>query len=682
MTKFAADADDRPGASARILVVDDDERNLLALREVLKPIAKVVTAVSGRDALRRLLKEDYAVILLDVFMPGLDGYETAALIRDREQTARIPIIFLSAVNKETEHLIKGYEMGAVDYVFKPVDPMILKSKVSVFVDLYNMRRQVEEQALAEQALLDEMLSTEQAKLDAERALRSAQETHALMIGSLPIILFARDLGADFTPPRIIGGDLEAMTGYSEPPSLERWREHLHPGDADRIAMVYANLPVEGSAAIEYRWRGMSGDWRHFLEQSTVYTDPESGRSEIIGTILDVTQQKSLEAQLVHVGKLDALGRLTGGVAHDFNNLLAAVLGGIHVLQRRLSLGEREERVINEMRHAAEQGAELVRRMMAFARQQELTPASVDPTGLCESVAGLVGHALGGTVVVDWHCAKSGLNLYVDRGQLELALMNLIINARDAMPEGGEIKVSIEPCTPAHRNGPSLRVRVADDGVGIPGDIIAKVTEPFFTTKDSGKGTGLGLSMVAGFAHQSGGSLEIHSAPGKGTRIDLVLPATEAPAARALAIEDGQDSWLDGKRLMLIDDDDSVRVVLAEELRDLGAEVEEFPNGRSAIKAVQSDPARYDLALSDFAMPKLNGLETLRELEKIAPRIKCVLMTGYADDERLTDAPGFTIIRKPIDMHKLNAAFERGEAADELAAHAAPAKPALRAAART
>ena len=682
MTQPAAAVANRPDVTARILVVDDDERNLLALREVLKPIAKVVTADSGRDALRRLLKEDYAVILLDVFMPGLDGYETAALIRDREQTARIPIIFLSAVNKETEHLIKGYEMGAVDYVFKPVDPMILKSKVSVFVDLYNMRRQVEKQALAEQALLDEMLSTEQAKLDAERALRSAQETHSLMIGSLPIILFARDLGAGFTPPRIIGGDLEAMTGYSEPPSLERWREHLHPDDADRITTAYAKLPTDRSAALEYRWRGTNGDWRHFLEQSTVFTDPESGLSEIIGTILDVTQQKSLEAQLVHVGKLDALGRLTGGVAHDFNNLLAAVLGGIHVLQRRLSLGEREERVINEMRHAAEQGAELVRRMMAFARQQELTPASVDPTGLCELVAGLVGHALGGTLVVDWECAKSGLNLYVDRSQLELALMNLIINARDAMPEGGEIKVSIEPCTVSQHNGPSLRVRVADEGVGIAGDIIAKVTEPFFTTKDSGKGTGLGLSMVAGFAHQSGGSLEIYSAPGKGTRIDLVLPATEAPAARALAIEDGEDSWLDGKRLMLIDDDDSVRIVLAEQLRDLGAEVEDFANGRSAIKVVQSDPARYDLVLSDFAMPKLNGLETLREVEKIAPSIKCVLMTGYADDERLTDAPGFTIIRKPIDMQKLNAAFDRGEAAEGPPAHAAPAEPAIRAAART
>lgn len=656
MSELPVDMGTSTGQPARILVVDDDERNLLALTEVLNSIATVVTASSGRDALRRLLKEDFAVILLDVFMPRLDGYETAGLIREREQTSRIPIIFLSAVNKETEHLIKGYEMGAVDYVFKPVDALTLKSKVSVFVDLYNMRRQIEEQALAEQELLDEMLTAEQAKLEAERELRSARETQAMMIGSLPLILFARELGSDLTPPRIIGGDLEGMTGYAEPPSLDQWREHLHPEDRQRISAAYAKLPDDGSCAIEYRWRSTNGEWRHFLEQSTVFTDAHGGRSEIIGSILDVTQQKSLEAQLVHAGKLDALGRLTGGVAHDFNNLLAAILGGIHVLDRRLELGDSEQRVVKEMRHAAEQGAELVRRMMAFARQQDLTPTSVDPSSLCESVAGLVSHALGGTVEIKWTCASSPLNLYVDRGQIELALMNLIINASDAMPEGGEISVAIEPLIGSEGQPQAVRVRVSDQGVGIPAEILSRVTEPFFTTKESGKGTGLGLSMVAGFAHQSGGTLEIDSAPGKGTTIDLILPATEAPALNA-ATQESDGNWLAGKSLMLIDDDDSVRVVLAEQLRDLGAKVDDFATGQAAIDSLRTDPRRYDLVLSDFAMPRLNGVEALAQIEKLSPASRCVLMTGYADDERLIETPDFAIVRKPIDMVKLSAAFD-------------------------
>ena len=162
---------DSPATRARILLVDDDERNLLALSEVLSGIAEIVTATSGREALRHLLKTEFAVILLDVFMPGMDGYETAQLIRSREQTRFIPIIFVSAVNKETEHLMRGYAMGAVDYVFKPVDPVMLKSKVSVFVELYAMRRQIEERARREQKLLDDTMRANLAMFEAENALR-------------------------------------------------------------------------------------------------------------------------------------------------------------------------------------------------------------------------------------------------------------------------------------------------------------------------------------------------------------------------------------------------------------------------------------------------------------------------------------------------------------------------------
>ena len=649
-------------STARILVVDDDERNLLALSEVLKPIGRVVTASSGRDALRRLLKEDYAVILLDVFMPGLDGYETAALVRQREHTAQIPIIFLSAVNKETEHLVKGYEMGAVDYVFKPVDPMILRSKVSVFVDLYDKRRQIEDQAQAEQELREAHYREQLERLKVEAELAESEQRQAAVLKALPIVLYVEEPEVAHRVPQYVAGNFEALTGYSpEATAVEPdfFEARLHPDDRESVTAALRRRLETGTMAIEYRWKCADGEYRHFFDQTVELPRAKGQARRLAGTFMDVSDRKLLETQLVQAQKMDALGKLTGGVAHDFNNLLAAVLGGIHVLQRRLTLGEREQRVVREMRHAAEQGAGLVRRMMAFARQQDLSPTSVEPKSLCESVAGLVSHALGGTVEVEWRCAGKGLNLHVDRGQLELALVNLIINARDAMPEGGVVKVSIEPARQAARGAVQIRIRVEDEGVGIPDDILAKVTEPFFTTKDSGKGTGLGLSMVAGFAHQSGGTLEIRSTVGKGTMIDLYLPATEAPASRQALGTEAEDrgSWLTGKRLVLIDDDDSVRVVLAEQLRDLGAKVDDFASGRSAIASLKASNARPDLVLSDFAMPKLNGLETLREIEKISPGAKCILMTGYADDERLTEEPGFAIVRKPIDMRKLSSAFE-------------------------
>src|SRR5690348_11001602 len=202
-----------PTGRARILIVDDDERNLLALRRVLEDLADVVLARSGEEALRHLLKGEFAVILLDVYMPGMDGYETAQIIRAREQTKRIPIIFLSAVNKETEHLIRGYSMGAVDYVFKPVEPVVLRSKVAVFVDLFAKTKEIERKARQEQALLDANLRANAERLRAEQELRRAEQRQAAIIQSLPMVLYLEPYDADPRVPNYVSGDLQAITGF-------------------------------------------------------------------------------------------------------------------------------------------------------------------------------------------------------------------------------------------------------------------------------------------------------------------------------------------------------------------------------------------------------------------------------------------------------------------------------------
>src|SRR6476619_3955961 len=207
-----------PGGGAeivpRVLVVDDDEKNLLAISTVLEDIGEIVTAKSGEEALRHLLKGEFAVILLDVYMPGLDGYETAQIIRSRDQTKGIPIVFLSAVNKEAEHLLRGYSMGAVDYVFKPVDPIILRSKVTVFVDLFAKTKEIERKARQEQALLDANLRANAERLRAEQELRRTQQRQAAIIQSLPMVLYLEP--CDRTPrwPEYVSGDLQLITGFS------------------------------------------------------------------------------------------------------------------------------------------------------------------------------------------------------------------------------------------------------------------------------------------------------------------------------------------------------------------------------------------------------------------------------------------------------------------------------------
>jgi signal transduction histidine kinase len=620
------------GNGARVLVVDDDERNLLALSEVLEPIAEVVCSSSGRDALRQLLRGEFAVILLDVFMPDLDGYETAALIREREQTARIPIIFLSAVNKETEHLMRGYEMGAVDYVFKPVDPLVLKSKVTVFVELFNMRRQLE---------------------DSERR-------QAAILKALPMAIYeAEDVASEELRRQFVGGDLTRFLGDEAGAVLKgerQWEEWIEP--EDRLHLKEAAAATSDAVTVEYRWTGPDGTKRYILDQR-IGTDDGNAAHHWAGTLLDITERKELEAKLLHARKLDALGQLTGGVAHDFNNLLAAVIGGINILRRRFEMGENERRVVDHMQHAAEQGAALVRRMMAFSRQQDLSPTNVDPTSLCETVAGLVSHTLGGLVTVSWNCRAEGLHLFADRGQLELALMNLIINARDAMPSGGDVKVTIRESKTGPSDRPMLLIRVSDSGCGIAEDTLAKITEPFFTTKDVGKGTGLGLSMVAGFVQQSGGEMRIESEVGKGTTVDLFLPATEAKAAKESRKGESGFAWLADKRLMLIDDDDAVRMVLSEQFRDAGGIVEDYASGQDAIEAVRKEPEKYDFVLSDFAMPQLDGLETLRRINQLAPNARTALMTGNADDVRLSRESQVPVIRKPINLELVASAFRIG-----------------------
>ena len=667
-TRTAPRADQRNAATAaagplpraRVLVVDDDEHNLLAIRTVIEDLAEVETAASGEEALRHLLKGEFAVILLDVFMAGMDGYETAGLIRERDQTARIPIIFVSAVNKETEHLMRGYAMGAVDYVFKPVDPLVLKSKVSVFVDLYEMRLQVEAKSRAEQELRDAAYRAELEKLQIGRELEASRKRQAAIIQSLPIVLYMESQQTTPRRPDFVSGNLEAMTGFSfdeirDRPSL--WEERLHIDDRDRVMMALRERGASGRFSIEYRWKCANGRFKHFHDQAVLLRHDGEG-AEFAGTLTDVSEQRMLESQLIQAQKMDAIGQLTGGIAHDFNNLLAAILGGIHILERRMDFSGRELTVVEQMRHAAEQGAKLVGRMMAFARKQDLTPASVDPVMLCQSVAGLVEHTLGGTVEIDWHCPHSSRNLCVAKSQLELALGNLRLNARDAMPKGGRVSVEIGdyvPPKPAKGVDPDkqrfLCIRVSDEGKGIPDHHLEKITEPFFTTKEAGKGTGLGLSMVLGFAQQSGGRLDIKSRVGHGSTIELILPATDRPvdANKPIPREPGTAKI---RTVLLVDDDEAVRIVLCEQLRDLGMEVCAVADGAAAVTLLR-DGGQFDLLLSDFAMPGLNGADTIQMAKELRPDVRTALMTGYADDESTAAIRDtIPILRKPIDPDEL------------------------------
>jgi PAS domain S-box-containing protein len=653
----------------RVLVVDDDERNLLAIRTVLEDVGDIVIARSGEEALRHLLKGEFAVILLDVYMPGLDGYDTAQMIRSREQTKRIPIVFLSAVNKEAEHLMRGYSMGAVDYVFKPVDPIVLRSKVAVFVDLFAMRKEVQRKAKAEQALLDANLRANAERLRVEQELRLAEQRQAAIIQSLPIILYLEALNASPRVPRFVSGNFAALTGFTfeeiqASPNL--WIDRLHPEDRDRVLAALAARPQARALSVEYRWQCADGQYRHFLDQAVLLRDGAGGAVEYAGTLLDVTDRKELESQLVQARKMDAIGQLTGGIAHDFNNLLAAVLGGLGLIERRLPLQEDHLKILAMTRRAAEQGSELVGRLLAFARRQQLEPACVEVPELATAVADLLAHTLGGLVELEWRIEDDLWCAFADQSQLELALMNLIINARDAMPDGGTIAVhAANRTTPAIPRiglaaGDYVVLTVADAGCGISPEMLDQVMEPFFTTKEVGKGTGLGLSMVYGFAKQSGGAFRLESEVGTGTRAEIWLPrGTKVDAAPATsAAGAGESGRARTLKILLVDDHEGVRTTTAALLSDLGHEVVEASDGSEVLALLQDGGASCDLLITDYAMPRVSGAEVIRQARRVRPDLPAIIITGYADAQSIARRPeDVLVLLKPFTASQVAAALQ-------------------------
>ena len=663
----------------RVLVVDDDERNLLAIETVLENIGDIVVARSGEEALRHLLKSDFAVILLDVYMPGMDGYETAQIIRSRDQTKRIPIVFLSAVNKETEHLLRGYSMGAVDYVFKPVDPMVLRSKVAVFVDLFAKTREIERKAQQEQELLDANLRANAELLRAEQDLRRAEQRQAAIIESLPIVLYLEPLTCDVRCPTFVSSNFQAITGYPFAEVLQEptlWADRLHEEDRERVLRALEERGRTSKLSVEYRWRCADGSYKHFHDQAVLLSDPDGVPLEYAGTLTDVTERRALESQLVHAQKMDAIGKLTGGIAHDFNNLLAAVLGGIGLIERRANLGEEHLKILSMTKRAADQGSELVRRLLAFARQQQLQPTPVDIASLHKGVNDLLSHTLGGLVELDWHLPEDSWCAFADRSQLELALMNLVINARDAMPDGGTITISADTQEIARGNklnldpGTYVKLEVADQGTGIPTEIADKVLEPFFTTKPVGKGTGLGLSMVYGFARQSGGTFSIASEGKSGTKATVWLPQTSLIEEDTASFKP-RELVEDRRKLsiLLVDDHPEVRETTAALLRELGHDIKEAASGAEALTILAADGQTIDVLLSDYAMPQLSGTDLLVKARQLLPSLPAVLITGYADAEEIKERPAdVAILNKPFNPEDLAATLrnsvQRAESSQE------------------
>ena len=515
---------------------------------------------------------------------------------------------------------------------------------------------------------------------AEQALRQSEEQFRILVESVtdyaiymldPIgKVISWNTGAErikgYAPDEIIG---DHFSRFYLPEEVEAGA----PAKALSIAREAGRYEKEG-------WRLRKDGTRFWAH---VVIDPIKGDDgEIVGfakITRDITEraeaQRELEAAreaLYQSQKLEAIGQLTGGVAHDFNNLLAAITGSLDLLRKRLPYDPRTTPLLENAIQGAERGAILTQRMLAFARKQELKLEAVDVPQLVRGMGEFIRRSIGPNVDVRMRFADVLPRAQTDPYQLETALLNLVVNARDALPNGGEIaitadQVSVPRPHGERRVGNYVRVSVSDNGAGMPAEIVARVTEPFFTTKGVGKGTGLGLSMVQGLAGQSGGWIEIESEVGKGTRIDLWLPLASAdlPVAGLSVTEAVEDA---GERLVVlaVDDDPLVLTNTVAMLDELGHNVLVANSGDEALVIFQRHP-EIDLVLTDEVMPGLSGSQLAQRVKELRPTVTVALASGYAD---LHPSPGPDLatlprLAKPFTLAQL-AGF-----IDDLALEASP-----------
>lgn len=445
-------------------------------------------------------------------------------------------------------------------------------------------------------------------------------------------------------------------------------DSLHPDDRERVAGLLP-LQAAGQYDTEYRIVRPDGEVAWIWDRAVPIADADGLVYRIVGVAEDVTKLKRAEAQLHQAQKIEAIGNLAGGVAHDFNNLLTVILGNLDALESapgQLSAGQRAG--VAAALKAAERAAGLTRQLLTFSRAQLLMPQPTAVNELIDGLMELVSRTLGEDIEVSLRLAADLPEIHVDPAQLETAILNIVLNARDAMPDGGRLTITTARRTLVRRDadaalpvgpGDYVAVEIADTGTGMLTAVHERIFEPFFTTKEVGKGTGLGLSTALGFIRQSGGGLSVSSEPGKGTTFRILLPVRREESDESRGAGDavpGEVRRPAAKRVLVVDDDATVRTTIAAQLHALGCVVIEAEEGQAALDVLEDEAPEIDLVMSDHVMPgRLSGLDLAREVAVRWPGLRFVLCSGHAEQtgpEGDEAGPNIAYLPKPFRAEDL------------------------------
>lgn len=607
----------------KILIVDDQYDNLLVLKAVLRDLTdiEIITAENGDDALEKFQEHDFAIAILDVQMPEMDGYELALEIRKRFTGHETPIIFLSAIYTDDFHISKGYSAGAVDFLTKPINKEILLSKIKVFLELDRYRRGLSEMVEEKTAEIIKKQHACEVALSEKMDIFNAIDDMLVVIDQDHTILQANKTTLQHFEKHIIGKKCYEVFAGTEIPIV---------ATADLLSLSQNN-PIHIKKPL-HSPTGLLLDASIFPIRNT---DNESPR--FLYVFRNITEKRELEDELRQSEKMRAIGALAGGVAHDFNNQLTSIMGYTTLLRKKIA-GEDPaiEKYIETIMKAARISADLTKQLLAFSHKDDASFTLIDVHELITDIDALVTRTFHKSIRIEIAKEASSSIVNGDSSKLNNALLNLCVNARDAMPQGGVLSLSTHNISiaddPVSENDGSLppgeyiEIKVSDTGSGIDPKTLKRIFEPFFSTKPKGEGTGLGLASVYSTMKNHKGRISVKSQVDEGTTFVILLPIAQS-SETVNALKGTSTLYMGQGGVLLVDDNDWVRNSALQILEDLGYRVTGYGKSESALNHYRENWKEINLVMLDLVMPDMDISKIIKEIVKINPNAKILLVTG-------------------------------------------------------
>ncbi len=654
----------------RILVVDDSPDNVHVLIQNLQDRYEIICAGDGQSAQDIAFSDTPPdLILLNILMPGMDGFKVCSNLKANSGSRDIPIIFITALDQEMDET-KGLDLGAADFITKPFSIPVVEARINAAL---RMKEEMDKRTLLTSRLerlnqdLELRVRKKTADLEHARTQLQASEKKYQDIyenaveGIFQVSFEGEILSANPAMARILG--------YSSPEEMIRnltdikHQLYVHPEQRDDLlALLNDRIAVIGHE-LQFYQKDKHKVW---VSISTRIVKNDDGRPIYLeGFITDINKRKLLEDQLRQAQKMEALGNLVAGIAHDFNNLMTPVVGISDLLLNRLDSDDPLLEEINQIKSAGISASTLTQRLLTFSRKQVHHPVVMDLNATVSSMEQMLRQIISEEIKVETRLEPDLAKTLADPAQIEQVIMNLIVNAGDAMPQGGELIIKTANVTLDEtyerehievQPGPYILLSVCDSGIGMDIETRSHVFEPFFTTKPRGRGTGLGLATVYGIVKQSSGHIEIDSKPGRGTTIKIYFPISEAEIAEAVAPPKIEKEHSGNETILVAEDNDGVREVTVMFLEEKGYTVLAAENGRACLRLLSDRTGPVSLLLTDVVMPDMDGKNLARQAVEKFPGLKVLFMSGYTDNviarhgvlEKDTH-----FIQKPFTLESLN-----------------------------